>query len=361
MARYAIHLSFLIFSGFTLNAAPPENKSQVVYHLNLLTGTILPHHESIIYFNRDYIRGLELNAWIRQGENSPYNSRLGIAYLVSGLGNREIYGHNHALFCNILGKPYGNFLPLQINFGFGVSWLTKKFDLESNYFNRAIGSHLNVYAQAGAKVKIPIDSRTILNSGLHIHHVSNGSVNAPNQGLNYLTLNVGIEFRSDHTFRSLYRDTKIGAEKGDHRFAFIYAPGIKESDRRVDKQFFTSSFIFDYGYFFHAARSVGLGLSIFYNDTWAYIPFIRTDKNRDFAPFQSAVHLSWQMNRGPLAFILHPGFYIYHPAPNAPFMTNRFGLKYSFVNNFCLQIAVKAHWFANADYFEWGIGYEFKK
>jgi hypothetical protein len=251
-------------------------------------------------------------------------------------------------------------LPFHLNFGFGISWLTKKFDLESNYFNRAIGSHMNVYAQAGASFKIPI-GRTFLNTGVHMHHVSNGSIIAPNQGLNYLTLNMGVQFRSAHTFRALYPDKRKASNKGDHRIAFIYAPGIKETDRRVDKQFLTSSFIFDYGYFFHAARSIGLGLNIFYNDTWAYIDHISTEKNKDISPFQSAIHVSWQMNRGPLAFILQPGFYIYHPAPNAPFMTNRFGLKYSFVNNICLQIAVKAHWFANADYFEWGIGYEFKK
>ena len=363
MARHALLIaSFLTFSGFIL-ASPPGNARQIMYQLNLHAGSVLPHYETLAYFNREYVRAFELNAWFRQPQNvSPYNSMAGIGYLFSGLGNRDIYGHNHALFYNLLGRPVIKSLPLRFNIGFGLAWLTKKYDLETNYFNRAFGSHLNAYAQLGVRGRIPLkEDRLSLNTGLTFNHVSNGAVNAPNLGLNLFTLNAGLEFNTNQSFAVNDRAMKDTIPAGKHRFAFILAPGVKQVDRRVDKQIFTSSLIFDYGYRFHPSRSIGLGISLFYNDSWAYIPYIRPEKDHELSPFQSAIHLSWQMNRGPLAFILHPGWYMHHPVPNAPSMTNRLGVKYSFENNLCLQITVKSHWFATADYIEWGIGYEFNK
>ena len=61
-----------------------------------------------------------------------------------------------------------------------------------------------------------------------------------------------------------------------------------------------------------------------------------------------------------MSFFVHPGTYIYLPAEeDIPYFTGRLGMRYKFVNKLTLQFAIKHHWFAIADYFEWGIGYEF--
>ena len=244
----------------------------------------------------------------------------------------------------------------------GAAYATKKFDLDNNYFNREIGSHFNIYVQLSLAGSVPlIKDKWIFRPGISFYHISTGAVVAPNQGLNLLTFNAGIDFSTGNSFPVKQGSTDDLPATGKNRYSIIYAPGIKQMDRRIDKQIFTSSLIFDYGYAYRPGRSIGMGISFFYNDSWAYIPYNRVTKDESLSPFQSALHLSVQMNKGPLAFILHPGIYIYMPAKEKSYVTNRVGVKYSLQNNLTFQFSIKAHWFAIADYIEWGIGYEFNR
>ncbi len=366
MLRYCKDIIILLALAGTgiMNAAAsfPGSGGFLGYSLNIHGGTVLPHHETITYFNREYVRSLELNAWfIPEEMRTDRNTCAGAGYFFSGVGNSEIYGNVHALFFAMI-TPQKNNLPLQFKVGVGLSYLTNPYDLETNYFNRAIGSHINAYGQFTVKGRIPLlGDKWLIRPALSLHHMSNGAVVAPNQGLNLVTLSAGIEFRGDRPHFLPDWAVRDPFPDGRHRYTFIYAPGIKQVDRRVDRQIFTSSLIFDYGYEIAKGKSVGLGFSLFYNDSWAYRPYIRTERNDELSPFQSALHISLQANRGPLAFMLHPGVYIYNEAEEWPFMTNRIGLKYTFRNNLTLQVAVKSHWLAIADYVEWGIGYEFNR
>ncbi len=344
-------------------AQTAEIPGNVFYNLNIHTGTILPHHPSLTYLNRDYARSFDFNIWFDNPKNSQkYNTLTGAGYFFSSLGNNDVYGNLHAAYLNILNPNIFGKLPVQFNIGVGLGFATKKFDLENNYFNRAIGSHLNAYGRFSLKGEIPLaNDRWIFRPGISFHHISNGAVVAPNQGLNLMTLHAGIDFRTDHGYSGRAATDMDTLPRKRNRLAVIYAPGIKQIDRRIDKQIFTSSLIIDYGYRFNNSASAGLGLNFFYNDTWAYIPYILTERNEEISPFQSALHISLQLNRGPLAVILHPGVYIYNEAKESTYMTNRLGLKYTFANNLTLQFAIKSHWIAIADYIEWGIGYEFNR
>ena len=364
MQRYCKIIIILFITAKTgiidLSASYPGTIGYMSYSVKFHGGTVLPHHETITYFNREYVRSLELGTTFIPDNNTSGRTCAGVGYFFSGLGNRDIYGNAHALFLTLVSPPK-NSLPLQFKFGVGLSYITKPYDLETNYFNRALGSGINAYGQFSIQGRIPVnENKWLLRPGLSFHHMSNGAFIAPNQGLNLVTLSAGIEF-GNRQYTLPDWAVRDSLPHGRHRFAFFFAPGIKQVDRRVDKQIFTSSLIFDYGYRVTNKFSVGMGINMFYNDTWAYIPYTRTERNNDISPFQSALHLSLQTSRGPLAFLLHPGIYIYNQAKEWPYMTNRLGMKYTFKNNLALQFAVKSHWFAIADYVEWGIGYEFNR
>ena len=340
-----------------------EGNKSVYYNLSIHAGSVLPHHISMVYLNREYLRSIELNVWFGNPEGQKtHNPVLGPGYFYSSLGNKDVYGNFHAAYFGMLNQRISKRLPVQLKTGLGIAYATKKFDLETNYFNRAIGSHLNAYGQISLSGKINIvDDKLIFRPGISFHHISNGRVVTPNQGINLLTLNAGLDFRSAHTHSGSFVLERDTITKGKGRFSVVFAPGIKDIDRRIDKQIFTSSLIFDYGYIYRPERSLGIGISFFYNKTGAYLPVTGTEKGDSFFPFQSALHISLQRDKGPLAFILHPGIYIYNQARDRPYMTNRLGIKYSFENNLTLQFSIKSHWIAIADYFEWGIGYEFNR
>lgn len=355
----ALFLAFLI-SGFTLGTSSPEKKGRINYNINLHSGTALPHNDMLIYLNREFIRSLEANLWFGNPCHETNNPDLGAGYLFSNLGNRDVFGNIHAVYFSILNPlGAGNFSPdLKVNLG--MAWATKRYDPHENYFNRGIGSHLNMYGQLAVAWKIPLlDDRWILRPGLSFHHVSNGAVVSPNSGINMLTLHAGLDFRSDHTHSGAFAIVRDRERDKKNRFSVVLAPGIKQMDRITDKQIFTSSLIFDYGYRFLPELSMGMGAGFFYNDTWAYHPYFGRDES--LSPFQIALHLSLQRDMGPLAFFIHPGTYIHMAARDIPYFTGRLGFRYKFENNLTASFAIKHHWFAIADYFEWGIGYEFKR
>ncbi len=356
-------IASLFLTNINLFAVNDHKRDLINYKINLHAGTVLPHHETLIYLNNEYVRSLEFAAWFNNKSiENTYNTILGAGYFFSGLGNKEVYGNFHALYFGMLNPVLSNVLPVQFKVGVGSAYVCKTFDLENNYLNRAIGSHINAYGQLSLTGKVPLfNNSVLLRPGISFHHISNGAAVAPNQGLNLLTVSAGIEFDLGQKHSGslvLHRDT---TEFARNRFSVVYAPGFKQVDRRIDKQIFTSSLLLEYGYMFTSGRSLGIGVGFFYNDTWAYIPYTRLERDETLLPFQSALHLSLQREKGPLEFFLHPGVYIFNPAKDWPYMTNRLGLRYRTADNITFQFSIKSHWLAIADYFEWGIGYQFRR
>ncbi len=362
--NFAILFILLLLPVVKTSGLPADDQKgtgNIIYNVNVHTGTALPHNDMLIYLNREFIRGLELNAWFANPETADrYSTVFGGGYFFSNLGNRDVMGNIHAVYMSIINPLSGYFSSADLKVNLGVGYATNPYDPENNYFNRGIGSHLNMYGQIALNWKIPLtENRWILRPGMSFNHVSNGTVVSPNSGINMLTFSAGLDFMSDHSHSGrmvLERDTVTHKK---HRFSLTVAPGIKQMDRRIDKQILTSSLIFDYGYFLGKDVSVGMVLGLYYNETWAYHPY--HGKDETLSPFQSAAHISLQKNIGPLAFFLHPGTYIHMPARDIPYFAGRLGLSYTFENNMIAHFAIKHHWFAIADYFEWGVGYRFNR
>jgi hypothetical protein len=351
----------ICLTGFNSRAGLGEKTGNIYYNLSIHTGTALPHNDMLVFLNREYIRSIEINTWFVNNLHDQWvYPVLGAGLISSSLGNRDVFGNIHAAYLSILNPLFPGRIPIDFKLNLGMAYATRKYDVHDNYFNRGIGSHLNMYGQVAVTWKIPVHGeKWVLRPGLAFHHVSNGTVVSPNSGINMLTIHAGMDLRSGHRHHgalSIERDT---LPEKKNRFTAIFAPGIKQMDRRIDKRIFTSSLIFDYGHLVLPEFSIGIGIGFFYNDTWAYSPY--SERDASLSSFQSALHISLQRDMGPLAFFMHPGTYIYMAARDIPYFTGRLGFRYKFENNMTAGFAIKHHWFAIADYFEWGIGYEFKR
>jgi hypothetical protein len=356
--KYSVLLIVIIcFSGNSANATLTGKRGALHYSTGIHKGTVLPHNDMLAYLNNEYIRGIEINIWFpnlqESGETYPV---LGAGYIFSSLGNRNVFGNVHSAFLSLLNPLAGN---LEFKLNLGMAYATKRYDLHANYFNRAIGSHLNLYGQLAIDWKIHAGDLWTFRPGVSFHHISNGTVVSPNSGINMLTLHGGIQFRSGHHHSGRFAIERDTLGQGKYRFSFFFATGIKQMDRRIDRQIFTSSLVFDVGYMLMPELSIGLGTGFFFNDSWAYRP--GQERDATLSPFQSAIHFSIQRDMGPIAFFIQPGSYVLMPARDVPYFTGRLGFRYKFQNNLTMQFAVKHHWLAIADYFEWGIGYELKR
>ena len=130
-------------------------------------GFIIPHHKSIAYLLDKHVRGLELNISLPAYGNHIWEQlyrypRTGAGYFFCDYGNPEVLGKVHALFgfMNIpIIRNHNNNHLLNYQIAFGMSYLTKRFDVYENYLNTAIGTHLNIYFRLGFDTKIPISEK----------------------------------------------------------------------------------------------------------------------------------------------------------------------------------------------------------
>ncbi len=358
--RY-IRIILYIASVSALNAHEgfAADRGNIYYNLNVHRGRMTPHYALQAELNRDKITGLDWSAvFLKSNEATVISPVPGLGYYLSNLGNNEVYGYVHAAYFNMLLPLVTGAYPIQLKLGLGPAYVTRKYDPDHNPLNRALGSHANAYGQISLTGGIPIiRDRWLLRAGISFHHVSNGLLKAPNQGINTLTFHAGADLSSSHRHSGAFTLGRDRTEK--HSFHLSVASGIKEVDEAAGKKIFTSGLLLDYAYGILPALNAGVGVGLYYNDTWAYGPYSSYGKEEAPVPFQSAVHLVLELEKNPVTVLLNPGFYIYKPAEDTPDFTGRLGMRYAFKNNLTLMFAVKHHWFALADYFEWGIGYRF--
>lgn len=355
-----IYLTAVFLACTDAHASMPGNTGAIHYNLKIHVGRMMPHNIMLDTLNQDQIRGFEVNAWFGEAvSESLARPNLGAGYFFSNLGNHEVLGNIHSFYMSVLYPVYRGSFSVEFKSNLGIGYATKPYDPERNPYNRAVGSHLNFYGQVSFTGRVPLGgSRWVFRPGISFNHVSNGTVVAPNAGLNTLTFHAGFDFRSGHAYPERLRLEEKPYFNKQNRFAVFYAAGIKQVDVWMENKIFTSSLVLDYGFRLLSSFSIGAGMGFFYNESWAYRA--SNNGNNSISPFQAAIHLSLQKDTGPLSFFVHPGTYIYLPAEEAiPYFTGRLGMRYKFVNNLTLQFAIKHHWFAIADYFEWGIGYEF--
>jgi hypothetical protein len=352
----------LLLTFFKAGAGTLSRNGFIRYSLNAHFGAMVPHNDQLASLKQENLRSIEMVLWFDHSINHPQkNPVLGLGYIFSNLGNTDVLGNMHAVCFGLMSPRLYNTLPVQYKIGLGVAYATKRYRPDDGFMNPAIGSHLNAYGQLTLAGRIPVfGSRWILRPGMSFHHLSNGTIVAPNQGLNLMTVHVGLEFQSGHTHRGVLNIDRKKLVHERNRFLIMYAPGIKQVHSSIDHKIFTSSLIFDYSYEYLAESSIGIGVNLYYNDTWAHYPYNLSTPDQPPSPFQSSVHLSLEQDLGPISFILHPAIYTLKPSSETPWFTNRLGVKYSFRNNFSVQFSIKHHWFALADYFEWGIGYEIR-
>ena len=114
------------------------------------------------------------------GEAQPvnYTSKLGNFLTLYGTFNRPLYRSKH--------WQWGYYL------GTGIAYTSLKYNQKNDIDNEYIGSHLNIYFNAGLYGQVKIAKEWSVKGGLDFAHHSNGAMARPNKGANYLGPFVGL-------------------------------------------------------------------------------------------------------------------------------------------------------------------------
>ena len=116
------------------------------------------------------------------GEAQPvnYTSKLGNFLTLYGTFNRPLYRSKH--------WQWGYYL------GTGIAYTSLKYNQKNDIDNEYIGSHLNIYFNAGLYGQVKIAKEWSVKGGIDFAHHSNGAMARPNKGANYFGPFVGLVY-----------------------------------------------------------------------------------------------------------------------------------------------------------------------
>jgi hypothetical protein len=185
-------LCLLVFSFWAHQAMPQD---ALRYELGVAGGFLMPHHEDMLYLIDGHVTGLEGALHIGTDGSKPWHHAFNFPTWGFALSHYQLasehLGSSTSLL-SFLDLPLGPKRKLSLMMGIGAGYVTRPFDLETNFHNGAIGSHLNASLMLTAFRKWELSKRLYLRTGIGIRHLSNGAMKAPNTGINLAVLSVSL-------------------------------------------------------------------------------------------------------------------------------------------------------------------------
>ncbi|MDX9750370.1 MAG: acyloxyacyl hydrolase, partial [Flavobacteriales bacterium] len=327
--------------------------------MRLHGGFILPHHKSVHILQDRHALGGEVHVqrWFSGGR--PWHGHYRRpAWGVSALWMRTGSGHmgNAVRVLPYLELPLtapGGW-ELAFRTGWGVGLVQHPFHRVENHKQHAVGSHVNIAAQGALAVRRHL-GRHAVDAGIALDHLSNGSMQQPNLGVNIASLSVGWSYRlGDAPPPAPVPDTAWHA--AGRRWAEVMVNGGTNEVGSVGTGRGAVVALAASVYHRASAKSaVGAGIDVFNKATAAIVDTALAGRPA-LARTQAGVHAGYALLFGRLALHAEVGTYIRSPLQESAPIYTRIGMRHTFARRFFANFSLKSHFFV-ADHFELGLGY----
>ena len=256
------------------------------------------------------------------GEAQPvnYTSKLGNFLTLYGTFNRPLYRSKH--------WQWGYYL------GTGIAYTSLKYNQKNDIDNEYIGSHLNIYFNAGLYGQVKIAKEWSVKGGLDFAHHSNGAMARPNKGANYLGPFLGLVYEPQQaTSHIAKRNTEATQPFQKYWFTeFTLGLGGKtlleewlqtqfntpQGQPNYRKEYFTyyGAYSFHTHILYRYARrwASGVGVGLFYGEYAHRIA--RMDKenghtDEKHSPWSASIEARHEVYYGNVSVRLTLGYYLY--------------------------------------------------
>lgn len=402
----------ILVISFSVNA----QLSDYSFSVNGIYGTVMKHNKHLDNLVKGPSTGFELSIEKQTlGEKSWHQffnyPETGVSFTYINLGNKEMMGSIFALH-PYLSIPLirSSFFKLNMKPGAGISFLTKYYSNtphqegtlngvngEQYGANAAIGSHLNVFLSFGGNIEIPVVSGFSLTADYAWNHASNGSIVAPNSGINMMNAFVGIKYNPNYSaYRSPQKQDYENIPR-NFQIDMTLSGGIRQLYYKEGANFAIGSLALSIHKPLKNWYRMGCGIDAFYDGVFGAVnrannptenttEYERTYITSDQFSNKIRVGTSWQheLIMGRLTAGFHFGLYLYNPIKNLePFVDvqngtlekkgliynysindedgwfyTRASAKYSITQNIFVAVGLKTH-LQKAEFIEWGLGYRF--
>lgn len=326
---------------------------------------LIPHHREMWALTDGFYPIWELSAGIQTRGKSPcqyYRNypQFRLTYLYTDFGNSKPLGVMHAVVPNIrVPLIRGRKTQLIFGFGLGAAHLSKKYHRTENYRNLAIGSHYNAAIQFALSWRIWMSERMQFQSGISMLHVSNGTVQSPNFGLNTPGIFVGLSWKPDKNKIDYLVPEDLPINKGKFNVRIMGMAATKQILSRPDRDFAVYSGSLMISAYYNNVNTFLIGLDAVYDASTEYI--LEQDK-KPVEDWQEIIKTGvmagheWTFSR--LGILLGMGYYLENKNPDDAPVYTKIGISYNFLNFAFVGINLRTHW-AKADFLGAGIGFKF--
>ncbi|MFK8038213.1 MAG: acyloxyacyl hydrolase [Crocinitomicaceae bacterium] len=279
--------------------------------------------------------------------NFGYDEVLGQAISTSFFFNKSFY-QGHTFF-------------VDFQYGMGLGYLTKKYSIEQNPSNNAIGSHLN------AKVTLKLMalkyfSHYSLGAGFELSHFSNGAITYPNLGLNLpsVFLQIGLmnnqrkSYRKDLLYESRIHDV---IRKNSLMVSTVFSAKQVRANPKLPRRYPVFGLRGTYQRLFSEHWSFEGSLDLIHNESNLFVYPDSNFTRSDVLQIGLFAGASYRFYKSEIVMGL--GYYLRDNINTIGRLYNKIGYRF-YLNQYWYGLFnIRAN-LGKADFFEFGIGYRIK-
>ena len=330
-------------------------------------GIMTAHRPFMAHLVREKAYGFEVSFSKQQVEKSYFafknkNPLNGLAFEIRNFGYNQVLGNAFSLiqYQNFVIFQTKSNLCLDFKIGTGISYITKKYNKQTNPMNNAIGSNIN------AKVSFKIELNKFTPNyhfgfGTELAHFSNGTFQHPNLGLNTLSLyvNIGYNTKSRKVFNDSVKFVKTDVKPSSYFIVEGIATVSELMPIPADAKKYPV-FAGRFSFVKPLSRSWNYELAIdgVYNASNQYNYADKEYSASDVPQLGLYAGLSFNYYKSQIIFGM--GYYLIDVINPLGREYNRIGYRYYFKKNIFGLFNIRAN-FGKADFFEFGLGYKFNK
>ncbi len=265
-------------------------------------------------------------------------------------------GYSALGFMEVINRRKGN-LGFYFRIATGLTYLSQKFDIESNRDNLFYGQAINPSMQGTWNLSYRLSPKVQCLTGLSLTHFSNGSYSHPNKGINVIGWHAGIKY-SPHDWLKARAEAEANKAEEEKPKSWTHAIRLGGAAKRVNLNgqlhgVQVLGFHSRYQYSFKGGVIGGIEMTRSEGIREDY----QAREVRENQLYRAALTVGHETMVNRLSMLNYAGVYLYTgmPAPSFLYLSN--GLKYRVTDHFCLTWLLRVH-AGVADFIEYGLVYE---
>ncbi|QFZ55641.1 acyloxyacyl hydrolase [Oceanihabitans sp. IOP_32] len=240
--------------------------------------------------------------------------------------------------------------------GLGGAYLTTPFDAVKNPKNDSYSTHLSFALMVGFGINYRLTNQWNIRLAAKYNHTSNGGIRAPNKGLNFPSLSLGMnKSLSAIEYPNLSKIGKREPPENKTRLSLVHFSGWSNATVGEKDKFYVLGFMGKY------SRWIG-GRSALTGGTEFIFDFSRREQielnNTNASFIQAAALVGHEFWIGRVTFSQELGIYYFNDYRINDDVYQRYSLTYNFNTRIFTGFSLKAHRHV-ADFIDLRIGYRF--